>query len=58
MILVNGLHLGAVIGVTLRYSMADELMEEFQSVHMDMTIFRKGAHVRTVPGKSSAGKIC
>lgn len=33
-----------------------ELMEEFQSVHMDMTIFRKGAAVRTVPKKSSAGK--
>ena len=37
-------------------NVAVELQENFDSVHMDMAIFRKGASVRTVPEKSVAGK--
>jgi len=37
-------------------NVAVELMENFDSVHMDQTIFREGASLRTVPEKSVSGK--
>jgi hypothetical protein len=37
-------------------NVAVEVLPNFDSIHMDMAIFRKGASVRTVPDKPAAGK--